>query len=343
MGISKIVYDNYNARKTDFVDRIYSMNLNQPLGVEIKGEVNPFIKYPGDKSWSGITLPQMAYGYEIQLTPLQILTFYNAIANDGKMVKPRFTRAIMDKGEVVKEFDVGVINSSICQQKTIEQVQDMLESVIEDDGTADQIQSPYYKIAGKTGTAQIAVNNRSYKVDGKSFHRGSFCGYFPADNPKYSCIVVIDSSANQSAVSGGKVARLFKEIADKIFAKDIALQLEYMDSEQLATKKAPFARNGSREDLEKILSELQLQYDTKDVSSDWVITRGVDSVLSMENRLVHDNKVPNVKGMGLRDAIFILERQGLKVEVKGYGIVRSQSIKPGEEIKKGEHITIELG
>lgn len=344
VGISKIIYENYNTRKTDFVDRIYSMNLNKPLGIEIKGEVAPLIKYPTDKSWSGITLTQMAYGYEVELTPLQILTYYNAIANNGVMVKPRFVKALVDKHQIVKEFDVEVINPAICQEKTINQIKEMLESVVEDKGTADDIASPFYKIAGKTGTAQIAINNKSYSHEGKKYHRGSFCGYFPADNPKYSCVVVIDSSAQVQAVSGHKVAELFRVIADKIYANDIELQAEYSKKlEKVQTPGVPFVRSGNRDELLSVLNELDIKYNDKTSNAEWATTNENGNVLILENKSIKENQVPNVKGMGVRDAVFLLEQLGLNVEVKGYGVVKSQSLEPGQMFKVGERIVIVLG
>ncbi|MBK8805852.1 MAG: PASTA domain-containing protein [Bacteroidales bacterium] len=288
-------------------------------------------------------MAQIAYGYEIELTPLQILTFYNAIANNGIMVKPRFALEIRDRSKTIKSFEVEVLNPAICQEKTVKQAQDMLESVTEPRGTAVSIHSPYYKIAGKTGTAQIAINNRSYSLDGVRYHRGSFCGYFPADKPKYSCIVVVDSSANSSVVSGARVAGVFKKIADKIFANDIALQREYMPQELASEKSIPFARDGFRTDLQSIIETLGLDYALTSSASEWVMSSVEDQKLVLNTRTIKEFVVPNVKGMGLRDAVYLLEKQGLQVEVKGYGIVKQQSLVPGQTIKNGDRIIIELG
>ena len=187
VAISKEINRVYKANPQEFVNRLYKMNLNKALGVEIAGEGKPFIKNTDNNSWSGVTIPWMSIGYEVQMTPLQILTFYNAVANDGKMVKPKFVQSIKKSGKLIKEFDTQVINNSICSKETIKKVKEMLEGVVEE-GTARNLKNSVYKIAGKTGTAQIANEKYGYKYKSKVSYQASFVGYFPAETPKYTCM-----------------------------------------------------------------------------------------------------------------------------------------------------------
>jgi cell division protein FtsI (penicillin-binding protein 3) len=193
VGMSKIINENYKGRESQFINRLYAMRLNEKLDVEIKGEGSPYIQYPGDKYWSGLSLPMISHGYEVRMTPLQILTFYNAVANNGKMVKPGFVREIRYHGERIRKFDTKVLNPSICSDETIRKAREILEGVVEN-GTAKNLRNDNFKIAGKTGTAQIANEKYGYKQGSEVSYQASFAGYFPAENPKYSCIVVIISN-----------------------------------------------------------------------------------------------------------------------------------------------------
>ncbi|MBN2520711.1 MAG: penicillin-binding protein 2, partial [Bacteroidales bacterium] len=224
VGISKVITKYYGKNERKFIDRLYSMNLNEKLGMEIKGEGDPLIKYPSDPTWSGISLPWMSIGYELRLTPLQILTFYNAIANDGKMIKPRFVKGIMEHGEITRSFKMEVINHSICSKQTIIKVKELLEGVVEN-GTAQNLKNPNYKIAGKTGTAQIANKKYGYNHDKGVSYQASFVGYFPADNPKYSCIVVVNSPSRYIYYGNIVAGPVFKEIADKVYATSPELNI----------------------------------------------------------------------------------------------------------------------
>ena len=192
VALSKIVYENYRGKEEAFIERLYRMHLNEPLGIEIRGEGDPLIRYPGDEYWSGITLPMMSYGYEVRMTPLQVLNLYNSVANDGRMVKPRIVESIQYYGRTIKEYDTELIDPSICSKQTLAKIQNMLEGVVER-GTAKNLSNENFKIAGKTGTAQIANEKYGYRLDSKVSYQASFVGYFPAGNPKYSCIVVVNS------------------------------------------------------------------------------------------------------------------------------------------------------
>ena len=215
-GIVKLVYDNYKNNPKKFVDRLYNMGLNNALGLSIKGEGKPMIPYPGDKNWSGISLPWMAFGYGIKLTPLQILSFYNGIANDGEIVKPRFIYKIKNSGSsFIKEYEKEILNPSICSDTTLIRVQKMMFNVIDKKwGTANKIKSSKLKMAGKTGTSQI-----DYTLE-ETQYVSSFVGYFPYEKPEYSCIVVINRPDKKIGYYGGEVAApVFKEIAEKLFSR----------------------------------------------------------------------------------------------------------------------------
>lgn len=342
VAVAKIITEHYSGNEKRFVERLYGMNLNEKLGIELKGEGKPYIKYPGDPLWSGVSLPQMSFGYEIQLTPLQILTFYNAVANDGRMVKPKFVKRITYHGEVIREIKTEIINPSICSKKTIKNAKLMLEGAVEK-GTGKNLKNHTYKIAGKTGTTQIANKKYGYKYKSRISYQASFVGYFPADNPKYSCIVVVNAPSN-SVYYGNLVAGpVFKEIADKVYSTMLDMYKPVLVNEKETLKDVPYTRNGNKVELLTVLDELKVDVIDDEVVSDWIVTTKKDSLIELNNRYIHKNLVPNVKGMGLKDALFILENAGLNVEAMGRGIVKRQSINPGARIIKGSRIIIEMG
>lgn len=341
VGISKIVTNYYGKQATKFIDRLYSMNLNEKLGLDIKGEGEPLIKYPSDPSWSGISLPWMSIGYEVRLTPLQILTFYNAVANNGKMVKPKLVKAIVNHGKVERTFKTEVINHSICSKQTIKLAKELLEGVVEN-GTAQNLKNSNYKIAGKTGTAQIANTKYGYNQDRGVSYQASFVGYFPADNPKYSCIVVINSPTSYAYYGNLAAGPVFKEIADKVYATSVDLNSN--KTEEIAEgQNIPWTKNSYKTDFDIVTKELNIPVVDKDIVSEWVVTFKRDDHIELQNRLIKENQVPNILGMGLKDALFILENAGLKVEITGRGIVQEQSLLPGSLFRKGDFIKIKLG
>jgi cell division protein FtsI (penicillin-binding protein 3) len=340
VGISKIIYENYFNRPSDFVDRLYAMRLNEKLGVEIKGEGTPEIKYPGDNYWSGISLPMMSHGYEIRMTPLQTLTLYNAVANKGRMVKPKFVKEIRYHGKVVKSFKTEILHPSICSKQTIQKAVEMLEGVVEN-GTAANLKNENFKIAGKTGTAQIANEKYGYTFESKVSYQASFVGFFPSDNPMYSCIVVVNSPSN-SVYYGNLVAGpVFKEIADKLYATEIYLKVEHI-AEQPETPDLPYSKHGYRKDLENVLSVLDVDIKQQAGKSEWVSTKKNDSYIEVNDLVLNNSAVPNVLEMGLQDAIYILENYGFKVVVNGRGKVRKQSLNPGAAYQPGQVIYLEM-
>ena len=342
VAISKEINRVYAANPQGFVDRLYKMDLNKKLGIEIAGEGSPLIKSTDDDSWSGVTIPWMSIGYEIQMTPLQILTFYNAVANDGKMVKPRFVSEVRQSGKLVKKYETEVINNSICSKKTIKMAKEMLESVVET-GTGRNLKNSRYKIAGKTGTAQIANAKYGYKgYESKVSHQASFVGYFPADNPKYTCIVVVNAPS-QNVYYGNLVAGpIFKEVADKVYASSIQIHDELNEKPFLAQSRIPYAKDGSFSDLTKIYSELDIKTSSESESPEWAkVSTGKESV-EIYKKKVAPIYVADVVGMSIKDALYILENQGMRVSFSGNGVVKKQSIAAGQKIIKGNKIILEL-
>ncbi|MCF8370023.1 MAG: transpeptidase family protein [Bacteroidales bacterium] len=353
VGVVKAILKHYEDRPSEFIDRLYTFNLNKKLGLGIPGEPPPIIKYPGDSLWWAGSLAQISYGYETKFTAMQILAFYNAVANDGKMVRPRFKKYLKKDGKIVKRFSTEVIDNSICSRSTLRKARELLECVVEDGyvtdkdghrhaegrrGTAWNIKSPIYKIAGKTGTAQIADEDRGYKV---KKYQASFVGYFPADEPKYSCIVVINSP-NYKTYYGNLVAGpVFKEISDKVYARTFALNEE--DAKATSRQMLPVSMNGNYKETIEVMDELDLPVDESGVNSEWVLTLKHDSIIEYQNRFIREkNLMPNVKGMGLKDALYILENLGLKVEVSGYGMIHHQTPQPNSRIKKGQRVILGL-
>ncbi len=299
VGIVKIVNENYKDNPNKFIEGLNKMNIGEKIGLPIKGEGNPIIPNPNDKkSWNGLSLPWMAYGYGVSFTPLQTLTFYNAIANDGEMVKPRFVKEIRTQSNVITKFEKEVINPKICSQQTIDYVKVMMTNVVKQ-GTAENIYDKNFSMAGKTGTCQTDY------WKGETQYISSFVGYFPADEPKYSCIVVIHKPDKKIGYYGNIVAApVFKKIARKIYSEtptqnEVKFQSEYV-----------------------LLNKTFNSYDKKASTS--------------------YKKVPNVKNMPGMDAISLLENLGFKVNFNGIGKVKSQSIKPGEALQKGEIISLDL-
>jgi len=338
VGVSKLIDKYYKGKEESFVNRLYAMNLNEKLGLEIRGEGRPMIKYPDDKLWSGVTLPQMSIGYEISLTPLQILTFYNAVANNGKMIKPHFVKHLRYHGKIVKTFETEIINASICSESSIAKAKEMMLGVVEN-GTAKNIKNKVYKIAGKTGTAQIANLNRGYGAKDAKVYQASFVGYFPADNPKYSCIVVVNAPGNNVYYGSSVAAPVFKEIADKVYATSLDIHPELKSDKNNLIVDLPVSKNGYREDLSYLFDILNIPTSSS-IKSDWIATISGEKQVQYQRIKVEAKQVPKVEGMGLKDAIFLLENSGLRVLTIGKGTVKRQSLTPGAKIRKGDEITI---
>jgi cell division protein FtsI (penicillin-binding protein 3) len=332
--MSKIIDDNYGTQPQMFVDGLKEIGIDQPLGLDIPGEGKPVIKDASDETFSGISLPWMAIGYEVQQTPLQTLALYNAVANDGVMVKPQLVKEIRSGNEVIEEFPPVVLNPMVCKLTTLLDLQKILKGVVER-GTAKNIKARGFDIAGKTGTAKIAKDG-TYSDK----YQASFVGYFPADDPKYSCVVVIQGPTKQiygASVSG----TVFKEIADKVYASGI--ENTRADAEQqLAVTAYPYSKNGDRNELKKVFSGMDIPVKDNSSSANYVATVTGENNVEMNAKNFDDNLVPSVIGMGLVDALFVLESRGLSVQIKGSGVVNNQSINPGSKLIKGQLIILDL-
>ncbi len=303
IGFARLIEENFGEKPEKFINALKNMNLGNKLGLPIKGEGSPEIPAPGDDKWSKNALPSIAYGYNLTLTPLQTLTFYNAIANNGEMVKPKFIKEIRSWNKHVESFDKVVINPSICSKETINKVQEILKNVVVR-GTGSRLYSEDFSMAGKTGTART-----EYWMDDWETNRryiSSFTGYFPAENPKYSCIVVIHKPNTKTGFYGADVSGpVFKDIAQKIYTTNHTInEIE---------NKTP--------DFESVKNDFEKYY-------------------AISNKEL--NSIPNVKGMAAMDAISLLENLGLKVNFSGNGKVVEQSLNEGEKLVKGATINIKL-
>jgi cell division protein FtsI (penicillin-binding protein 3) len=336
VAMAKLVDKHFGLKPQKFVDYIDRLKLSKPLGVQLVGEPMPKIKRPGQKGWSGISLPWMAYGYGFEITPLHTLALYNAVANGGKMIKPVFVRAVSRADEEEERFETEVLNNQICSGKTLDKLQLLLEGVVEK-GTAKNIKGTHYRIAGKTGTAQILENGRYTRK-----YITSFVGYFPAHSPKYSAIVLIKNPRGWYQYGSSVAAPVFKEIADNIYARDIKLH-EPMDVRKFAkTDVLPVIRAGNQQDLTMLCNELGISNHSQ-TEEEWVRSSRTGDGVHWKKAAGGRDLVPDVMGMTFRDAIFLLEKSGLNVFYEGKGRVQQQSITAGARVNKGARIYIRLG
>ncbi len=327
-----------------FVRRLKQFNLHQPVGIEIEGEANPYIKeaYSEADYWSGTTLPWMSIGYELELTPLQLLNFYNAVANNGKMMKPYLVATIEEMGEVKEQFYPTVINRRIASKQAIEQLQELLRAVVENErGTAHDLYTEDYSFAGKTGTAQVNYKRgpRGTRIGG---HQASFVGYFPEEDPMYSCIVVINKPRRGGFYGGDVAGPVFREIADNIHRIKPALHpvINALPPALAASESLPGFSIGDQADFRQLLDYLGLEAYGQPLTPIGVLRPRSDT-LKIEPRTMPEETVPNVVGLGLRDALHVLENRGLSVAAEGVGKVARQSIIPGTRIR-GQQIKLYL-
>lgn len=340
IGVAKIILKGYEKNPTKYVEGLYRLGLNIPLDLEIPGAGRAKIRMPNDTAlyWSKTTLPWMSFGYETQIPPIYTLTFFNAIANGGKMVRPMFTKEIMHNGKAVQGFSTQVLKSSICSDNTLSIIKEMLLGVVEK-GTGKAVHSDIIRIAGKTGTAQIASGG-VYRTSG---HQVSFCGYFPADEPKYSCIVVIRRPRIGYPSGGTMSGGVVKAIAEKVYASHMSFEVNEMERDSLAVM-LPAAKNGNLDALELVLDKLDIDADTDSLETKWVAARREEGSeeLRLRDITIREGLVPHVVGMGAKDAVYLLESKGLRVVLDGMGRVSSQSMGPGTRIAKGKTIRLTL-
>ena len=351
LGVSRIIDDHYRNHPEKFVEGIYRTGLNDDLKIPLMGATPARIRMPHRNShgqydnWAKTTLPWMSIGYETQVPPISTLTFYNTIANNGKMMRPRFVSKVVKNGETIMEFPPEVMRPQIAKEKSIKELQTILEQVVSV-GLGKRAGSPNFKVAGKTGTAQVSKGAGGYKSGGTNY-LVSFAGYFPADNPRYSCIVCIQKSGLPA--SGGSMSgKVFHDIAEGIMAQ--SLKLDVKDAKDSASIFVPDVKNGNVLAADYVLTHLGIKTNTNwggSYANGNPIWGKAEQMGSRSIRLIREKQygkgtVPDVMGMGARDAIFNMVNRGIKTRIVGRGKVIKQSLVPGTPVKKGAVCSLEL-
>ncbi len=335
VGISQAVVQAFKDRPEEYYEQLKKFGLHKATDISVLGEGKPYINNPNEANWSRtVSLPFMSIGYAVKFTPLQMLSFYNAVANNGKLMQPYIIESILEYGKVVTQFEPTVLNQSICSQSTIDAVKPLLEGVVLR-GTAKRLQNNACRIGGKTGTAKI-FENGTYE-SGKL--RALFVGFFPINNPKYSCIVVVEN-ARQAGTHGAEVsAPVFKAIADRIYASNLSLT-EFVTPGD-GHKTTLQIKAGNRENTEKTLENLHYGYKSPE-DAEWIKPTMQNGDLHLTPTATHTQKVPNVLGMGLQDALYLMQSRGIRATVSGKGKVVSQSVPAGTQLNQAQSIALRL-
>ncbi|MBX3239478.1 MAG: transpeptidase family protein [Chitinophagaceae bacterium] len=328
----------YTQKPGDFTRHFDNLHLTGRSGIDLNEEFRPMVKDPKKKDWHFQTLPSMGFGYEVMLSPLQMLMVYNAVANNGRLMKPYLVNRVEKDGYVLQEFGPQALSAKICSDKTLQQLQECLVAVCTDGTAKGVFKDAVYSVAGKTGTAK--VNDGKYKyTDG--VYTSSFAGYFPADKPKYTCIVVIKNRQRAPVYYGGKVAApVFREIADKLYASGVDDQRVFEANRTVDS--SAYRWSGNTAEIEKILKKMAVDYRDSSKGESWGVVFNQQYAPVVKGLEIADKTIPDVKGMGLKDALFLLENMNVKVEVKGKGKVVNQSLTAGAAIGKGQTIRLEL-
>lgn len=337
VGMAKMAMQYYNGQPSKFLAHLKRLKLDTATGIGLLGESKPVIPTPKSRYWSAPTLPWMSFGYNLSLTPLHTLMLYNAIANNGKMMKPYLVNAVMKDGTLLREFKPEVKLESVCSPQTLAALKECLEGVVIE-GTAKSMASPHYAIAGKTGTALVANGTRGYA---DHIYQSSFAGYFPANDPQYSCIVVIRNKPFAHKYYGALVAGpVFKEIADKLYAVKTSTLPVYA---AIPVKDSTLAYwSGWKQDFTRVFNKMNMGFMDSSSSARWTYIQRKDDVSTARRLQVGRHEMPNVKGMGLKDAIYLLENMNLKVVAKGMGKVSQQSLAAGTAVATGQTVYIDL-
>lgn len=341
VGMAKMVMQHYGNDPEGFIKHLKKLHFSELSGIDLVGETDPIIKTPQSKTWSKTSLPWMSFGYEVLVSPLQTLMLYNAVANNGKMMKPYLVNSVQRNGLVLEQFSPTVLEEEICSESTLSALKESLEAVCSMEGGTGftLFKGSPYKVAGKTGTALVANGNRGYA---DHIYQSSFAGYFPASKPKYSIIVVIKNKPFAKKYYGGAVAGpVFKEIADKLFALDISERQAEMNY-TLTKDSTRFFYAGYYPEMKEVMTELKVNYKDSSSGAEWAKMYSVNHQAVLNEREVIKNIMPDLRGMGLKDAVYLLEDLGLKVAIAGKGKVVTQSILPGTAYGKKQLVKIEL-
>ena len=352
-GTAVLITKQFMAHPEKYVDGLYALGLNKKPGTGLAGEAPPIIKHPtdtdkkGNKLWSNVSLPWMSIGYEVNVTPMQIVTLYNAIANNGKMMKPQFVSEIRHGNQTIEKFDPVVLNEQICPPEGVKMLQNMLEGVVQRGTAKRQLADSNVKMAGKTGTAQYCHPNLGYSYrnpqTGRREYNTTFVGYFPADKPKYTCIIVVSRARGQFWAAGGVSAPGFREIAEKVYAMRLGIEEDSISARYITeTDEKPALMHHS--EASSFLSGLQTQFtDYNTDGKEWVtINRSIDGSARIDAVELKDNTVPNVIGMNITDALYLLESHGFNTTFTGEGIVSEQSLHPGDTIRGSRNMELKL-
>jgi cell division protein FtsI (penicillin-binding protein 3) len=344
VGMAKLAWTHYSRDPNQFINDLKKLKLNQMTGVDLMGETQPIIKTPKSKTWSATTLPWMAFGYEVLISPLQTLTLYNAVANNGKMMKPYLVEALLESGRVVRQNQPSVTIEKVCTDATLERLKECLEGVCIEGTGKEAFKNSFYKVAGKTGTALVANGKLGYA---QHIYQSSFAGYFPADNPKYSCVVVIKNKPFAKKFYGAAVAApVFKEVADKLMSIQAGTARNFTGNSSWSLLKrdsAQYYYAGSTKDIKKVMQTLQIDYADSANKNDWGrLYTGKNSQPVLNRESLNKLLMPDLKGMGLKDALFLLESMNMKVASKGKGKVKMQSIEPGTSLMGIQNVKLEL-
>jgi cell division protein FtsI (penicillin-binding protein 3) len=347
VAFAKLMQKNYNKNPEKIYAHYKNLGITEKLDFQLAGVGAPVVKGPKNKSWSCTSLPYMAIGYELQITPLQLLTVYNTIANNGVYVKPILVKRIEQAGKIIQEFPYTVLNAAVCSPSVAKQLQSMMEGVVLH-GTASSLKSSFYSYAGKTGTAVIANQGRGYLAGGGKSYRASFCGYFPAENPKYSCVVLISRPRKDNYYAAKVALPVFKEIADKVYASALNLHRELKFTQKILSNDLPHVALAEKNELKLVLDHVKLSshYHNDSIhqdESEWVSGLVQDNSVAMEPQLFNLYAMPDVRGMGAKDVLYLLEQKGFRVELVGVGKVKKQSVLPGTKLIKKQLIQLYLG
>ena len=350
-GTAVLVTKNFAAHPEKYVDGLYALGLNKKIGTGITGEAQPVIKHPDDKTkdgrklWSNVSLPWMSIGYEVNVTPMQLLMLYNAIANGGRMMKPQFVTEIRRGEQTVERFEPIVLSEHIASPESIEKIQTMLEGVVLRGTARRQFAGCVVGVAGKTGTAQYYDKVQGYAYHepgiGRKLYNTTFVGYFPTDKPRYSCIIMVSRARGAKWAAGGVSAPGFREIAEKVYATRIGVSEDDSLVRKADKAHAPVIVRHDKESY--YLHGIDKSFNDYAINGDWVtVERGEDGQITMREARLSNNRVPNVVGMDITDAVYLLENMGISTEFTGQGVVKEQSLHAGDTVKANSTMYLKL-